>query len=46
MGSFNRFAGTLGLTDWHDRHVDVIADQLMAGAAGVLDARLRRLTTR
>ncbi|RCG27073.1 [acyl-carrier-protein] S-malonyltransferase [Sphaerisporangium album] len=46
MGSFNRYAATIGLADWRDRHVDVIAERLMSGAAGVLDARLRRTGAR
>ncbi|MFC4534172.1 ACP S-malonyltransferase [Sphaerisporangium dianthi] len=43
MGSFNRYAETIGLSRWQDRHVDVIADRLMSDAAAVLDTRLRGL---
>ncbi|MEO3808346.1 ACP S-malonyltransferase [Sphaerisporangium sp. B11E5] len=46
MGSFNHYARTIGLEDWRDRHVDLIADHLMTGAAEVLDSRLRHLTSR
>jgi trans-AT polyketide synthase/acyltransferase/oxidoreductase domain-containing protein len=46
MGSFNRYAATIGLTDWQDRHVDIIADHLMSDTANILNDRLHRLATR
>ncbi|HEX8115563.1 MAG TPA: PfaD family polyunsaturated fatty acid/polyketide biosynthesis protein, partial [Kofleriaceae bacterium] len=36
MGAFNRFVHGTELEDWRTRHVDVIADRLMQGAAEVL----------
>jgi trans-AT polyketide synthase/acyltransferase/oxidoreductase domain-containing protein len=44
MGAFNRWVAGTELADWRARHVDVIADQLMEAAAGLLEARLRDLT--
>ncbi|MEU9252779.1 ACP S-malonyltransferase [Streptomyces sp. NPDC048270] len=39
MGAFNRFVAGTELADWRRRHVDVIADRLMAGAASILTDR-------
>jgi len=36
MGAFNRFVHGTQLEDWRTRHVDVIAERLMQGAAEVL----------
>lgn len=38
MGAFNRFVAGSELADWRNRHVDVIAAKLMAGAAVVLES--------
>jgi trans-AT polyketide synthase/acyltransferase/oxidoreductase domain-containing protein len=38
MGAFNRFVAGSELADWRNRHVEVIAEKLMAGAAGVLES--------
>ncbi|MFI6482508.1 ACP S-malonyltransferase [Nonomuraea sp. NPDC050663] len=43
MGSFNRFVAGTELADWRNRHVDLIAERLMDGAAELLEARLREL---
>ncbi|MEU7693424.1 ACP S-malonyltransferase [Microbispora hainanensis] len=40
MGAFNRFVRGSELEDWRDRHVDVIAERLMTGAARCLDGRI------
>ncbi|MEU6426887.1 ACP S-malonyltransferase [Microbispora sp. NPDC046973] len=37
MGAFNRFVRGTELEDWRNRHVDVIAERLMTGAARCLD---------
>jgi len=42
-GAFNRLVSGTDLADWRLRHVDVIADLLMEGAAEVLSARLSGL---
>ena len=39
MGAFNRFVKGTDLEDWHNRHVDTIAERLMQGAAEVLRRR-------
>nr|ASV46809.1 acyl-carrier-protein [uncultured bacterium]ASV47021.1 hypothetical protein [uncultured bacterium] len=39
MGAFNRFVNGTELEDWHNRHVDLIAERLMLGAADVLRRR-------
>jgi trans-AT polyketide synthase/acyltransferase/oxidoreductase domain-containing protein len=39
MGAFNRFVKGTDLEDWKNRHVDIIAERLMQGAAGVLCQR-------
>ncbi|MET9482775.1 ACP S-malonyltransferase [Streptomyces sp. NPDC006638] len=39
MGAFNRYAAGGELADWRRRHVDVIADRLMTGAASLLTDR-------
>jgi trans-AT polyketide synthase/acyltransferase/oxidoreductase domain-containing protein len=36
MGAFNRFVHGTDLQEWRNRHVDIIADRLMHGAAQVL----------
>jgi trans-AT polyketide synthase/acyltransferase/oxidoreductase domain-containing protein len=40
MGAFNRWVKGTDLADWRARHVDVIAERLMAGAATVLAGAL------
>ncbi|TQS26495.1 ACP S-malonyltransferase [Microbispora sp. KK1-11] len=40
MGAFNRFVRGTELEDWRNRHVDVIAERLMTGAARCLDGRI------
>ncbi|HKR62426.1 MAG TPA: ACP S-malonyltransferase [Thermoanaerobaculia bacterium] len=40
MGAFNRFVRGTELEDWRKRHIDVIADKLMASAADLLNAAL------
>lgn len=42
MGAFNRFAKGTELEDWRTRHVDVIAERLMEGAADVLAKTLHK----
>jgi trans-AT polyketide synthase/acyltransferase/oxidoreductase domain-containing protein len=44
MGAFNRFVAGTDLADWRARHVDVIADRLMTGAAAILENRTGRRT--
>ncbi|WP_446040214.1 ACP S-malonyltransferase [Streptomyces sp. SID1121] len=39
MGAFNRYVAGSELADWRRRHVDVIADRLMTGAASLLTDR-------
>jgi len=39
MGAFNRFVKGTDLEDWRNRHVDIIAEHLMQGAADVLRSR-------
>jgi trans-AT polyketide synthase, acyltransferase and oxidoreductase domains len=39
MGAFNQFVAGTELADWRRRHVDVIADRLMTGAAAILTDR-------
>ena len=43
MGAFNRLVAGTDLADWRNRHVDVIAERLMHGAADLLDARFRAM---
>ncbi|MEV6867621.1 ACP S-malonyltransferase [Streptosporangium subroseum] len=43
MGAFNRFVAGTDLADWRNRHVDVIAERLMHGAADLLDARFQAM---
>lgn len=38
MGAFNRYATRAGLSDWRDRHVELLAESLMTGAADLLGA--------
>ena len=40
MGAFNQFVKGTDLEDWRTRHVDVIAERLMQGAAAVLSNAL------
>lgn len=40
MGAFNQFFRGTELEDWRNRHVDVIAERLMEGAADVLSSAL------
>ena len=42
MGAFNGFAKDTSLSDWRNRHVDVMADELMTRAAARIDELLRR----
>ncbi|WP_437300180.1 ACP S-malonyltransferase [Sorangium sp. So ce426] len=44
MGGFNHWVKGSALERWEDRHVDVIAETLMDGAAELLGERLRVLT--
>ncbi|WP_354596427.1 ACP S-malonyltransferase [Streptomyces sp. JL1001] len=41
LGAFNRLVAGTPLEPWRSRHVDVIADLLMTGAAELLDGSLR-----
>ncbi|MFC9289620.1 PfaD family polyunsaturated fatty acid/polyketide biosynthesis protein, partial [Streptomyces sp. NPDC057052] len=43
IGAFNRFAAGTALADWRNRHVDAVAEALMAGAAEVLRDRFSSL---
>lgn len=43
MGAFNRTVRGTALEDWRNRHVDVIAEHLMRGAAALLEQRFRDL---
>ncbi|MDA5141722.1 ACP S-malonyltransferase [Streptomyces sp. AD681] len=43
IGAFNRFAAGTALADWRNRHVDAVAEALMAGAARVLQDRISSL---
>ncbi|MEU9665796.1 ACP S-malonyltransferase [Streptomyces bobili] len=43
IGAFNRFAAGTALADWRNRHVDAVAEALMAGAAQVLRDRFSAL---
>jgi trans-AT polyketide synthase/acyltransferase/oxidoreductase domain-containing protein len=43
LGAFNQWVRGTGLESWRDRHVDIIADQILEGAAEVLGRELRRL---
>jgi trans-AT polyketide synthase/acyltransferase/oxidoreductase domain-containing protein len=42
QGAFNRFVRGSDLADWRDRHVELIAERLMCGAAEVLNRVPRR----
>ncbi len=44
LGAFNRWVRGTNLENWRSRHVAVIADRLMSGAAQVLSLRLAALT--
>ncbi len=44
IGAFNRFVAGTPLQDWRARHVDLIAERLMVGAAHVLRERRAALT--
>ncbi|MCZ9353750.1 ACP S-malonyltransferase [Streptomyces mutabilis] len=46
IGAFNHVVRGTGLEDWRDRHVDLIAETLMTGAADVLNRRVARPTSR
>lgn len=41
MGAFNQWAKGTGLEDWHNRHVDEIAEHLMQAAARFLHGRFQ-----
>ncbi|MFD4953032.1 ACP S-malonyltransferase [Streptomyces sp. NPDC058451] len=43
IGAFNRFAAGTALADWRNRHVDAVAEALMAAAAQVLRGRFSSL---
>ena len=43
-GAFNRCVAGTALESWRERHVERIAELLMAGAARVLDERLTAFT--
>ena len=42
MGAFNQFVKGTHLEDWHNRHVDNIAEILMNGAADILSKRYKQ----
>ncbi len=41
LGAFNQWVKGTALEDWRHRHVDIIADHLMRGAADYINQRLR-----
>ncbi len=43
MGAFNQSVKGTHLEDWHNRHVDMIADYLMNGAAKLFEQKLQLL---
>jgi trans-AT polyketide synthase, acyltransferase and oxidoreductase domains len=43
LGAFNQWVRGTPLESWRHRHVDVVADRIMEGAAEVLRRQLRRL---
>jgi trans-AT polyketide synthase/acyltransferase/oxidoreductase domain-containing protein len=43
MGALNAWLAGTALADWRARHVDVLAERLMDGAAQVMSARLGAL---
>jgi trans-AT polyketide synthase/acyltransferase/oxidoreductase domain-containing protein len=45
LGAFNQWVKGTPLEDWRKRHVDDIAERLMAGAADFLDRRVRQLAS-
>lgn len=45
MGAFNRAVRGTELEDWRQRHVDLIAERLMRGAAALLSRRFRDLAS-
>lgn len=46
MGAFNQWAKTTDLSDWRNRHVAVIAEQLMAEAHHLIEKRVIQLGQR
>ncbi|MER7234254.1 ACP S-malonyltransferase [Streptomyces olivaceus] len=46
IGAFNHVVRGTALEHWHDRHVDLIAETLMNGAADVLNRRVARPAVR
>lgn len=46
MGAFNQWAKETPFRDWRCRHVDAIAEQLMQGAAQVIQTRLESMLHR
>jgi trans-AT polyketide synthase/acyltransferase/oxidoreductase domain-containing protein len=40
IGAFNRLVRGTELAEWRERHVDLVAQRLMTGAAAVLTDRL------
>jgi trans-AT polyketide synthase, acyltransferase and oxidoreductase domains len=44
LGAFNQWVKGTELEPWRHRHVDVIADRIMEGAAAVLNRQLQRFT--
>ncbi len=42
LGAFNQWVQGTSLQDWRNRHVDVIADQMMQATADYLNARFQR----
>jgi len=45
LGAFNQWAKGTPLEPWRQRHVDLVADQIMEGAAAVLSRQLRRFAS-
>jgi trans-AT polyketide synthase, acyltransferase and oxidoreductase domains len=45
MGAFNRYVKGTELEDWRTRHVDVIAERLMEGAADILTKTLHKASS-
>lgn len=41
LGAFNQWVRGTALEDWRNRHVDIVADHLMQGAADYINQRLR-----
>lgn len=44
LGAFNQWIKGTPLEDWHNRHVDEIAEKLMQATAALLNSRIKTLT--